>query len=126
MKSRNINKNVLAKESGIPYTTIDGFYKKGCDGVRLSTLRKLADYFGVSLDYLIAGDETVLTDREMKVIMAYRNNPSMQAAVDRLLNILPEEKPHIKNTAEVGGSIAEDIVDTVREINNVFSKKIQV
>ena len=54
---RKINKNILAKESGIPYTTIDGFYKKGWDNVKLSTLLKLAEYFDVSLDWLVLGDE---------------------------------------------------------------------
>lgn len=52
MQERNINKSQLSKESGIPYTTIDGFYKKGTDNIKLSTLKKLAAYFNCSLDYL--------------------------------------------------------------------------
>ena len=56
MEAKGINKNVLAKESGIPYTTIDGFYKKGYDNIKLSTLNKLCAYFGVSLDYLIKSE----------------------------------------------------------------------
>lgn len=53
MKERNINKSTLARESDIPYTTIDGFYKKGTDNTKLSTLRKLCAYFNCSLDYLV-------------------------------------------------------------------------
>lgn len=87
MQNKGLNKSDLAKESGIPYTTIDGFYKKGCDNVKLSTLQKLSKYFNVSLDYLINGDEIELTEREKAVIRAYRNFPEMQAAVDRLLGI---------------------------------------
>lgn len=108
MKARNINKNVLARESGVPYTTIDGFYKKGCDNVKLSTLTKLAEYFGVSLDYLINGDISKLTTHEKKVISSYRNNPSMQGAVDKLLGV--EE--------EGGESIAEDMANTISESLN--------
>ena len=52
MKERHINKAELARESGIPYTTIDGFYKKGSENAKLSTLKKLCAYFGCSLDYL--------------------------------------------------------------------------
>lgn len=52
MEERGLNKASLARESGIPYTTIDGFYKKGTDNVKLSTLRKLSSYFNCSLDYL--------------------------------------------------------------------------
>ncbi len=52
MKEKQINKAELARESGVPYTTIDGFYKKGSDNVKLSTLKKLCAYFNCSLDYL--------------------------------------------------------------------------
>ena len=52
MKERNINKAELARESGVPYTTIDGFYKKGSENAKLSTLKKLCAYFGCSLDFL--------------------------------------------------------------------------
>lgn len=52
MKERNINKAELSRASGVPYTTIDGFYKKGSDNAKLSTLKKLCGYFGCSLDYL--------------------------------------------------------------------------
>jgi len=53
MQERDINKVTLAKESGVPYTTIDGLYKKGSDNTKLSTLRKLSSYLKCSLDYLV-------------------------------------------------------------------------
>ena len=53
MKIKDISKSELSKASGIPYTTIDGFYKKGCDNVKLSTLKKLAEYFNITLDELL-------------------------------------------------------------------------
>lgn len=53
LKEKNITKAQLSKESGIPYTTIAGFYTKGTDNVKLSTLKKLAEYFECSLDYLV-------------------------------------------------------------------------
>ena len=52
MAEKGINKSVLSKEAGIPYTTIAGFYTKGTDNVKLSTLKKLSSYFGCSIDYL--------------------------------------------------------------------------
>lgn len=52
MKEKKINKAELARESGVPYTTIDGFYKKGSENAKLSTLKKLCAYFGCTLDYL--------------------------------------------------------------------------
>jgi transcriptional regulator with XRE-family HTH domain len=52
MKERGMTKADLARESGIPYTTIVSLYDKGYENVKLSTLKKLADYFGCSLDYI--------------------------------------------------------------------------
>ena len=57
MKERGLNKNTLSKACEIPYTTIDGWYKKGASDMKLSTLKKLTTYFDLSLDYWLAGDE---------------------------------------------------------------------
>ena len=74
MNENGLNKSKLSKQSGIAYTTIDGFYKKGCDNIKLSTLRQLASFFDVSLDYLITGenDADVLDEKELKLIKHYR------------------------------------------------------
>lgn len=56
MAKNGINKSILSKESGIPYTTIAGFYTKGTDNVKLSTLKKLSSYFGCTIDYLADDD----------------------------------------------------------------------
>lgn len=84
MQERHINKSTLAKESGVPYTTIDGLYKKGSDNIKLSTLRKLSSYFNCSLDYLVDDenesdteitaeqfDVTALTKEEKEDIQRY-------------------------------------------------------
>ena len=82
MQKEKINKNILSKNSGIPYTTIDGFYKKGYQNTKLSTIQKLATYFNVSLDYLIFDeivdldygkvDKFKVTTDEMYFIEKYR------------------------------------------------------
>lgn len=59
LKDNKINKNILSRETGIPYTTIDSFYKKGADNIKLSNLKKIADYFNVSLDYLVDDNNKV-------------------------------------------------------------------
>lgn len=51
MQQRNLNKHSLSELCGIPYTTIDGWYKKGYDNMRITTLKKLSDFFGTSLDF---------------------------------------------------------------------------
>ncbi|MEY8321864.1 helix-turn-helix transcriptional regulator [Lachnospiraceae bacterium 46-61] len=51
LNENKLNKHSLSQQSGIPYTTIDGWYKKGYDGLKLTTLRKLAIFFNTTLDY---------------------------------------------------------------------------
>lgn len=75
MNERGLNKHSLSKQSGIPYTTIDGFYKKGCENVKLPTLRQLAEFFNVSLDYLVgeAGEQPQsLSFSEQELLKRFR------------------------------------------------------
>lgn len=74
MQIKGINKNQLSKLANIPYTTIDGMFKKGCDNMKLSTLVKLADYFDVSIDYLIGrGSEVEYNLSELREIESFKN-----------------------------------------------------
>lgn len=50
MEKNHLNKRNVSQGSGIPYSTIDGFYKQGYNNIKLSTFRKLCDYFDVSMD----------------------------------------------------------------------------
>lgn len=50
------NNHTLAEKANIPYTTIDGLYKKGYKGMRLTTLEALCNYFNVPLDFLAKDD----------------------------------------------------------------------
>ena len=47
MEENHLNKNTLSKACNIPYTTIDGWYKKGYEGLKLTSLKKLSGFFGV-------------------------------------------------------------------------------
>ena len=58
MNECGITKRQLSINSGIPYSTIDGLYKKGYQNIKLPTLQSLASYFNVSLDYL--GDDDIV------------------------------------------------------------------
>lgn len=60
--ARGDNNATLSKKSGIPYSTIDGFYKKGYENMKLSTLEALCEYFDVTLDYLAKGTNKKLAD----------------------------------------------------------------
>ncbi len=56
MKSKGLNKHSLSDVTGIGYTTIDAFYKKGYKNMKLSNFRAICNYFGVTMDSM-ARDE---------------------------------------------------------------------
>lgn len=90
---------------------------------RMGTIQLLANYFGVNISDLVddkSDDEKlILTEHEIELIIAYRNQPAMQEAVDRLLNV---------PTADMD-LLAEDITNTVigidKQVKKARSIKIQ-
>lgn len=73
MAERHLNKSTLSKACGIPYTTIDGWYKRGFEGLKMSTLKKLSDFFDTTLDFWAKEEENVTSLREYQHIQKYRN-----------------------------------------------------
>lgn len=54
MKKNNIkNLSQLSKETNIPYTTLKSIFDGDVNDIRLSTSRKLCDYFKITLDDLL-------------------------------------------------------------------------
>jgi predicted membrane-bound dolichyl-phosphate-mannose-protein mannosyltransferase len=68
------NLNTLSKSSNIPYTTLKNFYVRGTENIGISTLKKLAEYFNVTLDYLVYGETLVkCTNEEYKLLTTFRS-----------------------------------------------------
>lgn len=96
----SLNKRTLSINSDIPYTTIDNWYKRGYEGLKLPTLRKLAEYFNTTLDYWILDEITdpnygkssgfKVEYNEMEYIKKYRfisaHSPDGASVVDTVLN----------------------------------------
>jgi len=115
MNERSINKSILAKKSGIPYTTIDGFYKKGNDNAKLSTLKKLLEYFNASLDFLMR-DSNILSPKEIKRALALNTKETQLITRYRELSEEGQEKAndYVNDLADTGkykkhGKYAMDI-----------------
>lgn len=85
MAEKGINKADLSKGADIPYTTVDGLFKKGVENARFPTLKKLASFFDVSMEYLINDEEVDrnygkvnpfdLTKDEHRLIYLWRQLP---------------------------------------------------
>ena len=87
-----------------------------------TTLQKLADYFGVTVDYLLGKEQEkkptakilslsdTFTPREIAVVIAYRTHPSEQAAVDKLLDVPSgDDEIVLYNAAYFGQANSEGI-----------------
>lgn len=70
MEKHGDNNSSLAKKSGIPYTTIDGLFKRGWEKAQVSTIQKICGYYNVSLDYMVYGAEK-LSDEALIVAAKY-------------------------------------------------------
>ena len=86
MRGKEIGKSTLARESGVPYTTIDSFYKKGYENVKLSTLKKLSAYFLVPLDYW-ADDDSWIEQEKPVTISDDGLSPKKRALIESIKNL---------------------------------------
>lgn len=90
MEQKAINRHTLAAQAGIPYTTIVGLYKKGYENVKLTTLKALASYFDVSIDFLVCDNISIegyfMQRHEDEMIEKYRQlDQRGKAAVNNTL-----------------------------------------
>lgn len=95
MERDNLNKSTLSKACDIPYTTIDGWYKKGYEGLKLTTLRKLAKFFGTSLDFWASDQpfDSMDIDDEVKQLAKQYSllSDKDRALVKNMINSLSEK-----------------------------------
>lgn len=94
MKERGITPYRVSADTGIPQSTLSG-WKTFCRMPQRRTLKKIADYFGVSVEYLkgetdekkpgtLEGDG--LTQAEWEIILRYRAaSAEIKDAVQRVV-----------------------------------------
>ena len=95
------NKKQLSELSKIPYTTIVGLYTKGFEKMKLSTLKSLASFFDVSIDYLVydnvATPNKQVSDRETELLTKFRElNINGQDKVFEYIEDLAENSKYKK------------------------------
>lgn len=95
MEEHGYNKAEIARLSGIPYTTIDGLFKKGDENTKLSTLKKLAKLIGCTLDELT--DSTTIknsyyTNPETALLaQQIHDDPNLRILLDASKDLEPED-----------------------------------
>ena len=123
MDRRGLTKSALAKESGIPYTTIDGWYKRGADDIRLSTLRRLANFFGVTIDELLGRDPLPAVPQVNAITSAERSYLSKVRALDdsgRVLVKMVIDHEHERCSAPAEEAVPADDDSNVVNLTGLF------
>nr|DAF01585.1 MAG TPA: Repressor protein CI [Caudoviricetes sp.] len=127
MDERGLNKGSLSKQSGVPYTTIDGFYKKGYANAKLSTLRQLATFFNVSLDYLVGNDSDkentiAFSPEEKRLLEKYKSlNKKGRIKVNEYIEDLACNPTYTVNEITV-----DEIQRAIDERNKATENELQI
>ena len=101
---RNLKMTEMARELNIPYTTYVG-YEKGEREPDSETLVKLANHFGVSIDYLVgrtenrkpatrsdgSGNDYSVTDKDRQFIRWFRSLPPEKQKAILISQDAPED-----------------------------------
>lgn len=85
MKRKGVSLHAFSVESGVAYMTLNNLMKTGGDTAKLPTLRKIAKYFGITLDELIDGP----LDAEPKEKAPAQNEQELSEVDTQIINLLP-------------------------------------
>lgn len=87
-RNKGVSAYRVSKETGITTATIT-CWKQGKYEPKSEKLQKLADYFGVSLEYLMTGEEKeipAISDRERKLLNSFSMLPGEMQ--DKFLDLI--------------------------------------
>lgn len=96
IRQKNIPKSRLAREAGIPYTTLDSMLKRDSDGARLEMIFRIAAALEVSVEELVFGEKSAerlpsVSEEERSLLRHYRRlDPRGKQTVLRLARLEAE------------------------------------
>lgn len=97
--SKGVKDATVAKATGINQSTFTD-WKTGRSVPKKEKLQKIADYFGVTLDYLMTGDDQnmpyYLNDKTRDLAQFLFENPNYKVMFDAVRKVKPEDVEFIK------------------------------
>jgi len=100
LKENGMTKATLAKEVGIPYTTLDSMLKRETDTARLTSVLRMAKALGVSVEELVLDEESEkskLSREEERILELYSLLDSRGR--DTVLSLLKTEADNSRSKA---------------------------
>ncbi|MEK3950923.1 helix-turn-helix transcriptional regulator [Paenibacillus sp. FSL H7-0703] len=104
MKERNVSRYKLAKETGIPYTTITQILNGRTKNPQIAALQKIADYFNTPLDHFTKSDDEPDSTR---------NAPDWATSRDitDIKRIIEEDQPILFDGVPIEGEKRQRVMD---------------
>jgi len=92
---QKLSKRQFSIKSGIPYTTIDGLYKRGYERMQLCTMVSICDFFQVTMDSMARDDKEIvfIKDLENHDLSIYDS-----MLLDEYRSLTPEGKERVDYT----------------------------
>lgn len=85
-KQQGLLQKTLAERLGVSASAVSN-WESGINYPRLDTVFNICDELEISISQLLEIDESKYTREEQELIHAYKQNPSMQRAVRKLLGL---------------------------------------
>lgn len=104
LQRKGISAYKVAKEAGVTQTALSN-WKTGRNTPSTTTLQKIADYFGVTIDYLMTGEESeggekyYLNEETAQVAQEIFENKELRALFDVQKDMEPEDLKALHNMA---------------------------
>ncbi|MDI5914874.1 helix-turn-helix transcriptional regulator [Streptococcus equi subsp. zooepidemicus] len=96
-KEKNLTQKELAKNTGIPYRTIQR-WEKGETDIKSDAAQELADYFGVHIPFLLGYSTIRTAEEEISVMIDDFNNDFIEFLKHHDLYLSDKQIPLIINT----------------------------
>jgi repressor LexA len=94
ISEKGFSVKTFSEKIEIPYSTLRSMLNGSIGGAAVDSVIKICAGLGISINDLQSCNTVKLpfetSDKEKKLIIAYRNNPEMQPAVDKLLGLTDE------------------------------------
>lgn len=114
-KKSGLTQKQVAEKLGVKNSAVSN-WEKCQNSIDIDTLVSACHLFGVTLNDMYGEHSAfALTDHEKQLVTAYRSNPSMQQAVDKLLGIDAD-------SSEQDITTNENIFDALKDLD-IKSKK---
>lgn len=101
LKENGVSAYKVSNATGIGRSTFTD-WKSGRSKPKEEKLQKIADYFGVTLDYLVSGEEKEVSMPEQADLwIAIRKDKKLLEALEKYMSLSDKKKKHVIDTIDV-------------------------